>query len=143
MDIVEETIVKEVKKKWYVAFDGEKFENEYYCLEHEANLKKEGLERRNDIIFYEKLDGYAPFDGKEHYEENSYVWMKPLTIKAIEEIKEAYPYEFVLDNQYLLNKIICIEIGPDDCWWYLLDDSIKYEKKILKILGEQEDEVCG
>ena len=115
---------------YYVASDGERFDSERECKDHERRLASHSIDGIETVA---ELNGFMPFGGGEYYEDHDYFWYRPKTDEEIEALERYYD---VYINRDCVGRWLSIEVGYDrSAWVTYLDDDIRYVASVLEKLG--------
>lgn len=119
----------------YVADDGKEFSDRQKCEAYEREKEKEKLWDILASKINTKANGYAPFDGCEHYEDRDYRWFYIETDEELKTLSELIENVIVEPLPFWA----CVESIMDyyDCSCNIttLNDSINYAEELLKKLG--------
>lgn len=139
------TVMAPKEKTFWVADDGTAFENKFECEDYELIVYRNRLGDSKDVVECKDADGFAPFDGGEHYEEHRYRWFKPLNERGIELLNKAFPADPAALSNGDIGKWHCVEYSDPDCgcWWGELSCSQNYAERLLKLLDPGQHDRSG
>ena len=120
----------------FVAEDGTEFDFIEDCMSYEASKAEtilEGVKKMEDF-------GYAPFDGSENMEYDTYEWYHIQTkddVNKINRYLDKSEYTRHRLNDYNIGDWVCIISDEHEGvkWLSLLSESIDYAKEVLADLG--------
>ena len=110
-------------KAVFIAFDGKEFKTEKDCRLYEKDKYREKALARIDVEINEELNGQAPM----HYgyidNDDTYIWVRPLSDEAEAELQRAYDGAW-LEGAFIKNKWMCICIDNYDEVYLLSEDEL-------------------
>lgn len=131
---------KEVNVNTYFADDGTEFDDVKKCEMYEANLAKQELRNKLELIqTCKELDGHPPVDGGEYYENHDFCWYLPKTQGEIDILTEFYQIECGISTDSI-GEWICVEAydisDPTEVTYAMsIKQSIEYTQKLFNALG--------
>lgn len=121
------------KERFYIAFDGTEFKEEWKCRNYEF---QELLEKMKDeLVYINELEGYAPSDGCDHNENNEYHWFFIRNKEDYQRLEEFFDPQWLKEE--MIGQNVCFELGDDCTWAYAENESIEYAQKLIEKLGHK------
>lgn len=129
--MIEETV--------WIAYDGKAFCAEKFCLEYEDEMYPNGIRNRTDIVWYDDAVNMHPLDCDYTNKSHAYVWVKPLTEEAVNELIRAYGYTNNYEADIKQGETICLEENSVGEWNFAgnLNSSLEHAEKFKNAFSKE------
>lgn len=131
MKVKESKQVIETIVKTYIAEDGQEFQSESKCIEHDLQLKFENSFKKIEPLMVHE-DNYVPCNGGENYESHLYRWFKVENQEQLDLINNFYNTDIKVNT---FPEHICVEQYEEmnyDCYGTTLTACKEYVIKFFE-----------